>query len=58
MLDRMLPAIRLLLSGALACALWAGAAGAQSVLNFGLVPSEDPRLVIGNNRPLIDHLSR
>jgi phosphonate transport system substrate-binding protein len=54
----MLPAIRLLLSGALACGLWAGAAGAQGVLNFGLVPSEDPRLVIGNNKPLIDHLSR
>src|SRR5688572_7848313 len=54
----MLPAIRLMLSGALAGALWAGAASAESVLNFGLVPSEDPRLVTGNNKPLIDHLSR
>jgi phosphonate transport system substrate-binding protein len=49
-------AARLLLA---ACAaLLAGTAGAQSVLNFGLVPSEDPRIVVGNNKPLIDHLSR
>jgi phosphonate transport system substrate-binding protein len=49
-------AARLLLA---ACAaLCAGTASAQAVLNFGLVPSEDPRIVIGNNKPLIDHLSR
>jgi phosphonate transport system substrate-binding protein len=48
----------LLLPGALTCLLWAGAASAQTALNFGLVPSEDPRLVVGNNKPLIDHLSR
>jgi phosphonate transport system substrate-binding protein len=42
-----------------ACAaLLAGTASAQDVLNFGLVPAEDPRIVISNNKPLIDHLSK
>jgi phosphonate transport system substrate-binding protein len=50
-------AASLLLAG-LGAALLAGAAHAQAVLNFGLVPSEDPRIVIGNNKPLIDHLSK
>ena len=36
----------------------AGTASAQAVLNFGLVPSEDSRIVVSNNKPLIDHLSR
>jgi phosphonate transport system substrate-binding protein len=50
-------AARLLLAG-LGAALIAGGTHAQAVLNFGLVPSEDPRIVIGNNKPLIDHLSK
>jgi phosphonate transport system substrate-binding protein len=49
-------AARLLL--ALCASALAGSASAQAVLNFGLVPYEDPRIVIGNNKPLIDHLAR
>lgn len=33
-----------------------GAANAQSVLNLGLVPAEDPRLMVADNQALIDAL--
>ena len=33
-----------------------GAANAQTVLNLGLVPAEDPRLMIADNQALIDSL--
>lgn len=33
-------------------------ARAQSVLNVGLVPAEDPRLVITDNKALLDHLGK
>lgn len=38
----------------LACAI--GPVGAAGVLNVGLLPSEDPRLVVSDNQPLLDHL--
>jgi phosphonate transport system substrate-binding protein len=38
----------------LACGL--GPAGAADVLNVGLVPSEDPRMVVSDNQALLDHL--
>lgn len=33
-------------------------AHAQSVLNVGLVPAEDPRLVVTDNKALLDHLGK
>jgi phosphonate transport system substrate-binding protein len=33
-----------------------GPAGAADVLNVGLVPAEDPRLVVSDNQALLDHL--
>jgi phosphonate transport system substrate-binding protein len=39
-----------------ALALGAGSAGAADVLNVGLIPSEDPRLMVNDNRALLDHL--
>jgi phosphonate transport system substrate-binding protein len=38
----------------LACAI--GPVGAAGVLNVGLLPSEDPRLVVSDNQALLDHL--
>ena len=39
---------------ALACGV--GLSHAQGVLNVGLVPAEDPRLVVSENQALLDHL--
>lgn len=42
-----------------ACALAAaGSAMAADVLNVGLVPAEDPRLMVEENHALLDHLQR
>jgi phosphonate transport system substrate-binding protein len=37
-------------------AMTLGIAGAQGVLNVGLVPGEDPRVMINDNQALLDHL--
>jgi phosphonate transport system substrate-binding protein len=39
-----------------ALALGAGSAAAAGVLTVGLIPSEDPRLMVNDNRALLDHL--
>jgi phosphonate transport system substrate-binding protein len=39
-----------------ALALGAGGAAAAGVLSVGLIPSEDPRLMVNDNRALLDHL--
>jgi phosphonate transport system substrate-binding protein len=41
---------------ALACGI--GPVRAAGVLNVGLVPSEDPRLVVSDNQALLDHLHK
>jgi phosphonate transport system substrate-binding protein len=33
-------------------------AGAQAVLNMGLVPGEDPRVMVNDNQALLDHLQK
>jgi phosphonate transport system substrate-binding protein len=51
--------MRRLLLGVLAAATFGTtAASAQGVLNVGLVPSEDPRLVVSDNQALLDHLGK
>ncbi|MFO1319007.1 MAG: phosphate/phosphite/phosphonate ABC transporter substrate-binding protein [Burkholderiales bacterium] len=40
------------------CALLPAGASAQSVLNFGLVPAEDPRIMITDNQALVDAVQR
>lgn len=52
-------ALRALAALALACAACLSpTAAAQGVLNFGLVPAEDPRLMITDNQALIDALQQ
>jgi phosphonate transport system substrate-binding protein len=48
--------VEALLWVAAASALMLGTARAQGVLNFGLVPGEDPRVMINDNQALLDHL--
>jgi phosphonate transport system substrate-binding protein len=43
---------------ALLAAFAAGCAHAEGVLNVGLVPAEDPRLIVKDNQALLDHLSK
>jgi phosphonate transport system substrate-binding protein len=42
--------------GVMLAALIPGAARSADVLNVGLVPSEDPRVVVTDNRALLEHL--
>ncbi|HZP88274.1 MAG TPA: phosphate/phosphite/phosphonate ABC transporter substrate-binding protein [Burkholderiales bacterium] len=46
------------LSAILVLVLLLPTAYAQAVLNVGLVPAEDPRLVVSDNKALIEHLSK
>src|SRR5690349_7742569 len=41
-----------------ACALGPQGAAAQSILNMGLVPGEDARVLISDNQAMLDHLQR
>src|SRR5512143_2116018 len=51
------PAIRAMcIAGMIALACGAGPAPAAGVLHVGLVPAEDPRLVVSDNQELLDHL--
>ncbi len=52
-------AVRAIATSAMVClTLLSPAAWAQGVLNFGLVPAEDPRLMITDNQALIDALQQ
>jgi phosphonate transport system substrate-binding protein len=44
--------------GAAASALAMGVARAEPVLNMGLVPGEDPRVMVNDNQMLLDHLQK
>jgi phosphonate transport system substrate-binding protein len=44
--------------GAAASALAMGVARAEAVLNMGLVPGEDPRVMVNDNQMLLDHLQK
>lgn len=41
-----------------ACAAVLNFAAAQAVLNIGLVPGEDPRVMVNDNQALLDHLHK
>jgi phosphonate transport system substrate-binding protein len=47
---------RFIALGAMLAALIPGAARSAAVLHVGLVPSEDPRVVVTDNRALLEHL--
>lgn len=49
-------AMRALVLAVIACALPLNLARADSVLNMGLVPGEDPRVLVNDNQVLLDHL--
>ncbi len=51
-------AVRLVLALALATLVTGSPARAQSVLNVGLVPAEDPRLVVSDNQVLLEQLHK
>jgi phosphonate transport system substrate-binding protein len=47
-----------LVAAVIASALTLDLAGAEPVLNMGLVPGEDPRVLVNDNQALIDHLQK
>ncbi len=51
-------AVRLVLALAFAALVTGSPARAQSVLNVGLVPAEDPRLVVSDNQVLLEQLHK
>jgi len=50
--------LRGLIAGTVAALLGLPAAHAQKVLNVGLVPAEDPRLVVSDNQVMLDQLEK
>ena len=51
-------ALGALVLASLACALAPGVTWAEAVLNMGLVPGEDPRVMVNDNQALLDHLQK
>jgi len=47
-----------LVAAVIASALTLDLAGAEPVLNMGLVPGEDPRVLVNDNQALLDHLRK
>jgi phosphonate transport system substrate-binding protein len=50
--------VRAIVIAAAASVLTIGLANAEAVLNFGLVPGEDPRVLVNDNQALLDHLHK